>query len=514
MRSISLVQKLEVDYKGSIFKNAVCLVDIDGDGCNEFCIGFTNGDLQAYKGHDRARPWKVSKGLGSLVVLCGGAVRSPEETLLCTLNSEGRCSLFDAKDHVDDDFLNASYEGSYCSRPSSPTNELRLIHKECLLPNAKVAILEDIDNDGIAELIVGYTDRYVRIFKWQVREEDHLIDEYETSKQNITKQTSNDTDKKSALSFSLSMSKEPKKECNSIKSVQRSEHTAHEISDVVDGDRCCMGSPYYHPVGSFVMVKQFSLLGQIGSLAVCKTAEGLNQLIVSQPNGGYCILGQYDQDNGFTENVSTPSSDSPISGNQDSYPTFYPITAYNDRSFQNHHINTEIIGGIKRQNKVTGVIGLCTHDGNFILLDNTYFSGKNPVKNSSKNHWFSMSKVDITDDGDDEIILCDLNGMTYIIDKERNVVSYNFNENIAAFCAGFYGNSPCLCYVTLSGKLHLYYDVWIDAVKVRCVHAALIEKIKDRPELHYILELFKSRNDEIDHVKLQNFVKNAWTLGT
>lgn len=57
-----------------------------------------------------------------------------------------------------------------------------------------------------------------------------------------------------------------------------------------------------HPVGRFLLIKQFSLLSQIGSLAVCRV-EGMNQLIVSQPNGGYCILGQYDQEKGFTENV-------------------------------------------------------------------------------------------------------------------------------------------------------------------------------------------------------------------
>ena len=50
MRSISMVEKLEVDYKGSLFQNAVCLVDVDNDGLDEFCIGFTNGELHVYKG--------------------------------------------------------------------------------------------------------------------------------------------------------------------------------------------------------------------------------------------------------------------------------------------------------------------------------------------------------------------------------------------------------------------------------------------------------------------------------
>lgn len=127
-----------------------------------------------------------------------------------------------------------------------------------------------------------------------------------------------------------------------------------------------------------------------------------------------------------------------------------------------------------------------------------------------------MSKLDVTKDGDDEIVLCSMDGMTYIIDKNRDIVSYNFNEYVAAFCAGYYGingdvnkyASPCVCYVTLSGKIYLYYDLWIDTMKVKCVHTALIKKIKQKPELHYLLDLFKQSNGDIDHQKLQNLLKN------
>lgn len=76
------------------------------------------------------------------------------------------------------------------------------------------------------------------------------------------------------------------------------EHPTAESFDHTDGKR--PGSPCC-PVGKFELIKQFSVLAQIGSLAVCKTALGLNELIVSQPNGGYSILGQYDHDIGFTE---------------------------------------------------------------------------------------------------------------------------------------------------------------------------------------------------------------------
>lgn len=167
------------------------------------------------------------------------------------------------------------------------------------------------------------------------------------------------------------------------------------------------------------------------------------------------------------------------------------------------------------------MIGLCTQDGNFITLDNTasgldVTTSMNPVKNHSPHRWFSMSKLDITNDGDDEIVLCAMNGMTYIIDKKRDIVSFNFNESVAAFTAGYYGlehttSAPCLCYVTLSGKIFLYYNVWINTMKVKCVHGALIEKIQQREDLKYILDMFKLPNGEIDHQKIQNVVKHLWS---
>ena len=32
--------------------------------------------------------------------------------------------------------------------------------------------------------------------------------------------------------------------------------------------------------------------------------------------------------------------------------------------------------------------------------------------------------------------MCAWDGLTYIVDRHRNVVRYQFEENVAAFCAG------------------------------------------------------------------------------
>ena len=61
MRSISLVQKREFEFKGTVFQNAVTLVDLDNDGHNEFCVCNTNGDLQVFKGKFvRVPTWYVT----------------------------------------------------------------------------------------------------------------------------------------------------------------------------------------------------------------------------------------------------------------------------------------------------------------------------------------------------------------------------------------------------------------------------------------------------------------------
>lgn len=39
-------------------------------------------------------------------------------------------------------------------------------------------------------------------------------------------------------------------------------------------------------------------------------------------------------------------------------------------------------------------------------------------------------------DGNEEVIVCAWDGLTYIVDRHQNVVRYQFEENVAAFCAG------------------------------------------------------------------------------
>ena len=109
-----------------------------------------------------------------------------------------------------------------------------------------------------------------------------------SSKGTIVKQGSKDEERKSTLSFSLQFSNSKDKDpCISPSTTH--DGISNELTFNFDSDMADIPMN-----GCFVMVKQFSLLAQIGSLALCKTAEGSNQLIASQPNGGYCILATYE----------------------------------------------------------------------------------------------------------------------------------------------------------------------------------------------------------------------------
>ncbi len=49
----------------------------------------------------------------------------------------------------------------------SPVEQIKPDYKQDLPANPKMALLADINGDGSNELVVCYTDRYVRVFKWE-----------------------------------------------------------------------------------------------------------------------------------------------------------------------------------------------------------------------------------------------------------------------------------------------------------------------------------------------------------
>ena len=137
-----------------------------------------------------------------------------------------------------------------------------------------------------------------------------------------------------------------------------------------------------------------------------------------------------------------------------------------------------------------------------------------PASTMTEYKWFAVNKLDLNMDGNDLIVLCSLDGMTYVIDKNFETVSYNFGETICGFRAGLFAvdagvNAPCFCYVTFSNRLILYYDVEVITCKSKSVYATLIEKLKTSPQYAEILAGLQNETGCTDNDLVKKLVKSA-----
>jgi len=79
--------------------------------------------------------------------------------------------------------------------------------------------------------------------------------------------------------------------------------------------------------------------------------------------------------------------------------------------------------------------------------------------------------MDMTGDGEDNIVGCWWDGFTIIADKDRNVVTFKFDDRVSAFFCGDYSVQkgkplPCFVYVTFYGEVIVYYNVRLDSIPI------------------------------------------------
>ncbi|XP_040517298.1 KICSTOR complex protein ITFG2 isoform X7 [Gallus gallus] len=134
MRSVSYVQRVALEFCGSLFPHAICLGDADNDTLT--CVGV--GDV-------------CNKG----------------KNLAVAVSAEGWFHLFD---------LTSPSKHPDASGHHELAEEQKPVFKQHIPANTKVMLISDIDGDGKCELVVGYTDRVVRAFRWEDLSEnsDHV----------------------------------------------------------------------------------------------------------------------------------------------------------------------------------------------------------------------------------------------------------------------------------------------------------------------------------------------------
>ncbi|XP_031653327.1 KICSTOR complex protein ITFG2 isoform X1 [Oncorhynchus kisutch] len=409
MRSLSYVQRVSFDFPGTLFPHAICLGDADNDSLNELIVGDTSGKLHVYK-NDDAKPWITRTCVGMLTCVGVGDICNKGRNFVVAVGAEGWFHLFDLSAVAGAKSDSSSQQEALFSDDQKPC------FSQHIPANTKVILISDIDGDGRSELVVGYTDRVVRAFRWE----------------------------------------EPT-----------------DSSDLSSGQ--------------LVLLKKWLLEGQVDSLSVNPDLEGLPELMVSQPGCGFAILlctwtQQGSSEAGLGEEAPpTPGSEGP------SRDVILHLTT---GRIHNKNVSTHLIGSISRGSKCDsskcGLFALCTLDGTLKLMDSS-----EQLKWSVQvdHQLFSLQKLDVTGDGREEVVACAWDGQTYIIDHNRMVVRFQFDENVNAFCAGQYTckdgkNSPCLVYVSFNHKIYVYWRVELE----RMEPTHLLRVLEERPEFKAQLE--------------------------
>ena len=132
MRAVSFVDRLEFDFPGCVFKNAIALGDVDNDGMHEFVVGNQSGDVFIFKGTVN-KCWRKASDLGMVSALVIGDVFNKGSNSLVVVNGEGWCYIFDFLD-------NKEAETSGLMKP---------VHVQRIPANSKVLLLHDINADGL-----------------------------------------------------------------------------------------------------------------------------------------------------------------------------------------------------------------------------------------------------------------------------------------------------------------------------------------------------------------------------
>ncbi|CAL8323002.1 unnamed protein product [Lota lota] len=409
MRSLNYVQRVSLDFTGTLFPHAICLGDADNDTLNELVVGDTSGKLLIYK-NDVSKPWMTRTCVGMLTCVAVGDVCNKGKNFVVAVGAEGWFHLFDMTATAPGKADSVSQQDSLCFEDQKPC------FTQHIPANTKVILISDIDGDGRCELVVGYTDRVVRAFRWE------------------------------------------------------------EPAESTD-----LGS------GQLVLLKKWLLEGQVDSLSVNPGPEGLPELMVSQPGCSYAILlcswttQDFPSDSSGEEAGSTPGSDGP------SRDVILHLTT---GRIHNKNVSTHLIGSISRGSKEEsskcGLFAMCTLDGTLKLMD----SSEQLLWSVQVDHQlFALQKLDVTGDGREEVVACAWDGQTYIIDHNRMVVRFQFEENVNAFCAGQYTckegrNSPCLVYVGFNHKIYVYWRVGLE----RMEPTNLLRILDQRPTFRGLLE--------------------------
>ncbi|XP_015755017.1 PREDICTED: integrin-alpha FG-GAP repeat-containing protein 2-like [Acropora digitifera] len=438
VRSVSFVENLQLEITESLFNESLLLADVDNDGDYELIVGQFNGDLVIFKGSSH-KPWRICHHLGMITCVGAGDLKNNGENVLFCITAEGWCHIF----HI----------------TASPVEDgfMEPISSQLLPTNCRIFVLVDVDGDGELKLVTGHADRVVHIHQLEA------YNEPATPVQDEELQKCFQVALLPTLSLTILGTAGRKERKNSKQEDVKSESQVGDVTNEKDGLQGQTEAKTKLLGWRFVHKNSWTLSYQMNSLVVFD-AMNVRHLLASQPGGTYAILMSSVLNK--QEKSGEQASSSPSSSIFNQLPV---LRARNKGIPTNlitincHDCASAVVNSSRSAGQNPTYLAICTQDGHLSFINNM------------KQHWFvrvepgnygffAMSKLDITQDGDEKVALCAWNGNTYIIDHRRNVVQFKFDENVMAFCAGKFAfspgkNLPALVYVTSSNRVVIYHNV-------------------------------------------------------
>ncbi|CAG5101105.1 Similar to Itfg2: KICSTOR complex protein ITFG2 (Mus musculus) [Cotesia congregata] len=533
MRAVNFVQRLQWDINGNVLTHGIVIGDVDNDGDNELVVGTSEGELYIFKGtevwHKTTGLGLIScvaigdifnYGRNALVVVCSDgwvhiyySPRSVNPSTNSTYSQVINKEFLDKMGGINFDHFSSSAESDQLS------SKMECVHLQRIPTNTKFILIADVDRDGANEMILGLTDRVVRSYRWSSNADlgtGKLIglNKWECANQIGTVTLQHTSDGTPTLLVAQPGGTFMRIKCNRDDCELRDDDSKNEAA------ASCVD---YQTLGISRMRNPNISTAIIGNLepgttkflvsdesppkfvpkdtSVKHTFESSTKEKKKFKTGSLEFKRNYSQldtrkrsldesagkrDNIIREptRVDEGSSDvDQVDGNvlggniilgdfESNPPKKSVLPTYNDFSHtklsSDESTQEDVDVNVNSNDKViinSKPYALATLDGTIMLVKDEIILWAMQVDHLI----FALSRLDVTGDGSDKIVVCAWDGHTYFLDQECNSVRFQFEESVRAFCAGNYSlsagtSTPSLVYATFTNKIFLYYDVMLPSM--------------------------------------------------
>lgn len=184
-------------------------------------------------------------------------------------------------------------------------------------------------------------------------------------------------------------------------------------------------------------------------------------------------------------------------------------------TLRNPQVSAEIISDLMLNSSYadkTDLMAMVTNDGFLILIN-----GDNILWHCQlEQHVLALKHLDINGDGNDELIVCNCNGLVYIVNLDGQIITCPFKHPVSAFNVGQYHlneqSQKCFVYCTFTNSIHLFYNTECsvqESSNGQCLANHIesnLHLVKSLTKLANKLETGNKRNHEIDNTEVDSLL--------